>query len=124
MPQRRPLGEISGNRRDGKELTPIQRAEVVGAAKCGVRYADISRILDIAPITVRRTYELSDQRDLHESLSRAGRPSLTSERDKRAVVRYARFNPKSTYRQMHQDLQISLSDSTIKRILLPYHLRK
>jgi DNA-directed RNA polymerase specialized sigma24 family protein len=52
MPQRRPLGEISGNRRDGKELTPIQRAEVVGAAKRGVRYADISRILDIAPTTV------------------------------------------------------------------------
>jgi hypothetical protein len=124
MPPRRPLREISGNRPINHELTPNQRAEIVGAAKCGVGYADIGRILDFAPSTVRYTYELSSQRNVNESISRAGRPSITSERDKRTVVRYARFHPKSTYAQMRTDLQILLSDNTIKRILLPYHLRK
>lgn len=124
MPQRRPLRELSGNRRDGNELISIQRAEVDGVAKCGVSYANVSRMLGFAPSTVRRTYDLSTQQNLHESLLRAGRPSITSKRDRRTVIRYARFNPKATYAQLRIDLQILLSDSTIKRILLPFHLRK
>jgi hypothetical protein len=98
MPPRRPLGEINGNRRINYKLTPNQRAEIVGAAKCGVRIADISRILNFAPLTVRYTYELSEQRDTNVSISRAGRPSTISARIKRTVVGYARYNPKSTYR--------------------------
>jgi transposase len=124
MPSRRPLREINGNRPINHELTPNQRAEIVGAAKCGVRITDIGRMLNFTPSTVRYTYELSEQRDTNVSISRAGRPSITSARVKGTVVGYARCYPKSTYRQMRADLEISLSDSTIKRILLPYHLRK
>jgi hypothetical protein len=124
MPPRRPLGEINGNRRINHKLTPNQRAEIVGAAKYGVRIADIGRILKFAPSTVRYTYELSEQRDTNVSISRAGRPSTIPARIKGTVVDYARYNPKSTYRQIRADLEISLSDSTIKRIILPYYFRK
>jgi hypothetical protein len=98
MPPRRPLGEINGNRRINYELIPNQRAEIVGAAKCGVRIANIGRILNFAPSTVRYTYELSEQRDINVSISRAGRPFIISVRVKGTVVGYARYNPKSTYR--------------------------
>ena len=124
MPPRRPLREISGNRPVNHELTPTERAEIVGAAKCGVIFADIGCVLNFTPSTVRYTYELSEQHSLHESLLHIGRPSITSERGQRAIVQYAYFHPKSTYRQMRADLQILLSDSTIKRILLSYHLCK
>jgi hypothetical protein len=97
MPPRRLLGEINGNRRINYELIPNQRAEIVGAAKCGVRIADINRIFNFAPLTVRYTYELSEQRDTNVSISRAGRPSIISARVKRIFVGYARYNPKSTY---------------------------
>lgn len=40
------------------------------------------------------------------------------------IIRYARIHPKSTYAEMRQNLQLLLSYSTIKRILLPYHIRK
>jgi hypothetical protein len=32
-----PLGEISGNIPEQKELTPYERAQIIGAAKCGVK---------------------------------------------------------------------------------------
>jgi hypothetical protein len=98
MPLRQPLGEINGNRRINYELTPNQRAEIVGAAKCGVRIANIGRILNFAPLTVRYTYELSEQRDTNVSISRTGRPSIISARVKGTVIGYARYNLKSTYR--------------------------
>jgi hypothetical protein len=97
MPPRRPLGEINGNRRINHKLTPNQRAEIVGAAKCRVRIADIGRILNFAPLTVRYTYELSEQRDTNVSISRTGRPSIISARVKGTVIGYARYYLKSTY---------------------------
>jgi hypothetical protein len=98
MPPRRPLGEINGNRRINYKLIPNQRAEIVGAAKYEVRIADISRILNFAPSTVRYTYELSEQRDINVSISRTGRPSIISAKVKGTVIGYARYNLKSTYR--------------------------
>jgi hypothetical protein len=98
MPPRRPLGEINGNRRINYKLTPNQRAEIVRAAKYGVRIADISRILNFAPLTVRYTYELSEHRDTNVSISRAGRPSIISVRVKGIIIGYTYYYLKSTYR--------------------------
>ena len=40
------------------------------------------------------------------------------------VVRYVRINLKHTYRQIRRSLTVSLSTSTIKRILEPFDIRK
>ena len=53
--QRLPLGEISGNIKHRKELTPYERAEIIGAAKCGVNPSAISARLSLSRRTVRST---------------------------------------------------------------------
>jgi hypothetical protein len=60
MSLRRPLGEINSNRRINYKLTPNQRAEIVGVAKYKMRIADINRILNFTPLTVRYIYKLSE----------------------------------------------------------------
>jgi hypothetical protein len=81
-------------------------------------------MLNFAPSTVRYTYKLSEQRTTNQSIARTGRPYIITARVKGTVVNYARSYPKSIYQETRVDLEISLSDSTIKRILLLYHLRK
>jgi hypothetical protein len=55
IPQRRPLGEISGNRPVGHELTVNDRSQIVSAVKCSVRIADAARAFDFRPSTVKTT---------------------------------------------------------------------
>jgi IS30 family transposase len=124
MPTRRPLCEISGNRPVGHELTVNERAQIVGAVKCGVRIADTARALDFTPSTVKTTVRRDSIRTANEALPRTGRPKKASNRDIRAIVRYVRINPKNTYRKIRQELQLSFSSRTIKRILEPFHIRK
>ena len=86
MPPQRPLCEISGNRPVNHELTSTERAEIVGAAKCEVKFTDIGRILNFMSLTVWYIYELSEQHSLHKLLLHIDRPSITSERGQRVIV--------------------------------------
>jgi transposase len=124
MPQRRPLGETSGNRPVGYELIVNDCAQIVGAVKCGVRIADAARAFDFTPSTVKTTVRRNSVRHANEDLPRSGRPIKATERDVCTIIRYVRVNPKHTYRQIKTQLRISLSASTIKRILAPFHIRK
>ena len=124
MAQRKALGEISGNRAKGHELTVNQRAQIVGAVKCGATIVDVSKTLNFNPTTVITTVQKDSIRQDNQSLPRSGRPKKADARDIRTIVRYVRINPKHTYRQIKQQLRISLSASTIKRILAPFHIRK
>lgn len=123
MLQRRPLGEISGNRPVGHE-TVNDRAQIVGAVKCGVRIAGAARAFGFTPSTVKTPVRRNSVRHANEALPRSGRPIKATERDVRTIIRYVRINPKRTYRQIKTQLRISLSASTIKRILAPFHIRK
>jgi hypothetical protein len=123
MAQRRPLGEISGNRPAGHELTVNDRAQIVGAIKCGARPCEVSRTLDFTPNPIFTTVQRDSIRQDNHSLPRSGRPKKATDRDIRTIVRYVRVNPKHTYRQIRQSLRILLSTSTIKRILAPFHIR-
>jgi transposase len=124
MPQRRPLSEISGNRPEGHELTVNDRAQIIGAIKCGVSIADAARTLDFPPSTVKTTIRRDSVRSANATLPRSGRPSKASARDIRTIIRYVRINPKHTYRQIRQELQLSFSSRTVKRIIEPFHIRK
>jgi DNA-directed RNA polymerase specialized sigma24 family protein len=59
---RRPLGEINGNSRRGKDLTPVQRALLEGARRVGASWADIAKEFDIPQSTVRSTIKLASVR--------------------------------------------------------------
>jgi Transposase len=80
--------------------------------------------LDFTPSIVKATLRRDSIRTANEALPRPGRPKKASDRDIRAILRYVRINPKNTYRKIRQELQLSFSSRTIKRILEPFHIRK
>jgi len=52
MPQRTPLGPISGNKAARKELTPLQRAEITTVAAWGVSRREIEEHYNVPKSTV------------------------------------------------------------------------
>ena len=60
---RQVLGEISGNRRKGRELSAGIRGEIVGTRKSGLSLIDIAEEYNINLSTVVRTVKLVDIRN-------------------------------------------------------------
>jgi transposase len=117
MPQRRILGEIDGNRPVRKELTPIQRAQIVGAIDGGASIRETAKRLGFPYSTVRSTVKASPQRHNHQDIPRAGRPPKWGARDERFILKYARRHPKATYAQIRAEMPTPLSRETIRKIL-------
>ena len=93
---RTPLGPISSNRvykKQKKELTPLQRSEIIGAAKCGVPKFMIADALHQDASTVSKTIKKATLRSNQRSLSRSGRPKTWTSRDQRRLVIFVRRNP-------------------------------
>ena len=124
MPQRPALREISANRPAGHELSVNQRAQIVGAVKCGSKIADTARALNFLPSTVRITVLRDAVRHDNKTQPRNGRPKKATDRDICIIIRYVRINLKHTYRQIRKSLATMLSKNTIKRILEPFNIRK
>ena len=119
---RTPLGPISSNRvykKQKKELTPLQRSEIIGAAKCGVPKFMIADALHQDASTVSKTIKKATLRSNQRSLSRSGRPKTWTSRDQRRLVIFVRRNPWATWQQVREGTGVTYSDSTLKRILEP-----
>jgi transposase len=117
MPQQRVLQEIDANPRIRKELKPILRAQIVGAAVCGVGIRETARRLKIPPATVQTTLRRDTQRQDHQSSPRTGAPHKTSARERATIIAYVRANPKHTYAQIRENVAPTLSSKTISRIV-------
>jgi Transposase len=114
---RAPLGEIDGNRRPHTELSPYLRGQIKRSHQLGQGYKKIGKELKIAHSTVRYTLNINPYRIDGETLPRAGRPKLYTEKDARRIVRFIRIHPKSTYQDIKQNLHTYLSHDTLGRIL-------
>lgn len=117
MPPRTPLGEIPGNAQKPIDLTPFQRGQISGKASTGRSIAGISQDLKIADSTVRRTLNQQSQHLDGQSLSKSGRPRISSSLDIRNILRVVRANPKTTYEKIRRALNLIFSNDTLKRIL-------
>jgi transposase len=111
-----PLQPISGNKRRGKELSPYLRGQIMSAREEGASFRDIAKRLEIPVSTVFTTVKSTGRQEGH-SLSRTGRPSYISERDKRALLRFVRANPRATYAVVRQETGLTLCTDTIRQIL-------
>ena len=75
--------------------------------------------------TIRTTLRRSHIRNENgESLSRDGRPSKISERDKRRILREVRHNPKHTYKEVISRLILDITPRTLSRFLDTYDIKK
>jgi transposase len=123
MPSKRqPLGQISGNVSNRKQLTPIERAEIIGASKCGVRPGKIAKDLLVPRTTVYTTIDRAPQRDNHKTRVRSGRPREYTRYRKRILLRVVRQFPKYTYKQLWAFSGLKMHDSTMRRILQRHYI--
>jgi Transposase len=117
MPQRRPLAEIDANPRKRIELTPSKRAQIVGAAACGLGISKIAQNLEIPVSTVQYTLKVDSKRQNQISSPRPGQPRKSSARDLVKIIDYVRANPKHTYAQIRDNVVPNLSNRTFSRFL-------
>ena len=116
-PIRTPLGRVSGNSRRGPDLTPVQRAKIIGAAEHGISPSQIATTYGLKYTTIQSTIQLDPERDNCNSQPRSGRPKSYTDRDVRIVLRFVRKHPKATYTEVKSEIGLDISHSTIKRIL-------
>ena len=111
------------------EVSVIERAEIIGAYKCGVKPAVISRKLGIPDRTVRNVIKKFDTDHTVENKQRSGRPRALSERNVRSLVRITRKNRRGTLAsftaELNHALPMQVSVDTVRRALheMGYHAR-
>jgi hypothetical protein len=116
-PIRAPLGQISSNIRRGPELTPIQRAKIIGAVEHSISPAEVVATYRLLDSTVRSIIQLDLERNECESKPRIGRLKKYTPYNKRIILQYVRNNPKHTYAQVKKGCNLKISHTTIKAIL-------
>jgi transposase len=131
MPPRTPPGPRSANAHvqkkskvSGIELSPHKRSVIEGLHKAGCSVKSISEIENTPRSTVRDTIKFLDVRPKGQSLSRSGRPPTLTKVEKRSIIRFCRKNVKATYLEVKQQLQLSCSLSTIRRVVRKQGIKK
>lgn len=116
-PIRTPLGHISQNRQPYAQLSPTQRAEIVGASKVGATPAQCARTFGVDKETARLTILKAKLRVDHESIPKKARKKSYSDHEERRIVRHCRLFPKDTYADVIRACNVSCKKTTIKKIL-------
>ena len=124
MAQRTPLAPLDLNRIRNQELSPWLRGSIQTWAAVGLGNAEIARKTFLTPATVQSTLRRNSQRHEGTTLSRSGRPSKLSRRDRRALLRYVCKNLKLSYEQVLADTGLPISKKTAYRILREEGIKK
>lgn len=117
MPPRTPLGLISGNSRRGPELNDFARGEIAALKRIGLRISEITREVNRPWQTVKNVIARLKGDPQATPRPHPGAPEKASDRDKRAILRVVRGNPKLSARMVVAESGVKVSESTIRRIL-------
>jgi transposase len=90
-PTRTPLAPITPNRPAGFQLTPYERAKLIGRREAGQSLDQIAKETRTPKSTVKSTIDKAEYRYEGESQPRSGRPVEYTERDERILLRFARL---------------------------------
>ena len=85
-PQRRALEEISRNKRAKPNLTPEERARIIGKAEAGCSTKELGEEFGVTPQCIRNTLRRWASYATIKDLPRSGRPKKTTPRDVRRLV--------------------------------------
>lgn len=116
--------KISANRSRNAEISIEQRVSINTTLEAGKSPTEIADIHDIARRTVYNTRDRWLRDNLIKSRPRSGRPPNSNCHTRRYIYRLARKHPRWSYSAIIADLDESISQSTIQRILRRYSLRK
>jgi transposase len=117
MPRRRVLVDIPPNIQRGKELSDATKERLIGRAAAGQTGGQIAAIEQLPESTVYHAIQRIQKRQTTANAVRSGRPKDYTTRDKRAVIRAVRKDPKLTYKDLRKETGLNLSNDTFKRIL-------
>ena len=85
----------------GRDLTPAERSEIIGARKCGVPLKIISEKLNVSSSTVEYTIRRWQKRQEKTGV-RLGRPSKLSVTEGETLIQRAREDPFVSLEEMRQ----------------------
>jgi hypothetical protein len=114
-PLRTPLRSISGNRPKGSEISPYIRGQVIGKASEGADPTSIAKDLKLTRSTVNYTLQQDELRNDGHSLPRKPRKKSYTDADERRILRHVRLNPKDTYQQVIDQLELGCRRETLRR---------
>jgi hypothetical protein len=128
-PQRTPLGRIDPNQLRGKDMSPYNRGQVIGAYINGLTQREIKDKYKFSRKAIRGAIALNILNTNRASLPRTGRPKVYNERDRRMMLRNLRSYPKLTFQQRCEDTGLTISNSYIKDLarangLTHWHAKK
>jgi IS30 family transposase len=124
MARRTPLAPLDLNRIKNQELFPWLRGSIQTWAAVGLGNAKIAQKIFLTPATVQSTLRRNLQRHEETTFSRFGRSSKLSRRDRKALLRYVRKNPKLSYEQVLVNIGFPISKKTAYRILKEEGIKK
>jgi hypothetical protein len=122
--KRIPLHEIYGNKTPRVEHSPYVRGQIIGMRDMGAKWVEIEEKLGVPESTCRSIYSRKEDSPEGRSQDRSGRPKSYTKRDERKLVREARLNPTSSYRELSSAANWSSSKRTASRVLSIYNIKK
>ncbi len=117
MLRRKALASISGNETHRKELDLLTKGKIAGQAELGATPTQIGRNLNVPRTTVQSVLQRLETTPSGVNKPRPGRPSIITPRASRALLRYVRINPKTTWERMKRDTGLDVSRDTLRRTL-------
>ena len=121
-PRRVPLQDISGNIKRRRELTPYERAEIVGASKCRLKPGQIAKHLPYSRRTIRSTILQAGYCKNRVSKPQSGRLPLWGQYKEQVILRVVCQFPKFNYKQIQAFTGLKYCDKTIQKILRKHHI--
>lgn len=111
------LGEITGNSRKGKDLDSFQLGQISAYAETGVGATKQGQALKLKRETLRDAVQRVTTRSTTTPAKKTGRPVSYTPRDKRAILRIVKVNPRIPAAQIKNESGVKRSVNTIKKIL-------
>lgn len=106
-----------------REMTASERATIYNRRKSGETLSSIGKDYDLSPEGVRNISKRLDARGSAENLPRSGRKRKTQSRDDRKILKEVKNNSKITAKEIQEKLELTISETTIKRRIREKGLR-
>ena len=113
---RTPLGQISGNRQPGHELSPYQRGQIIGLSAAGTSQRKIAAQLSLSKGAIQYTLDHKESRPGGLSAPRCSHPPKYTLRETRKMLRCVRIYPKMTFDERRAHCDTKMSNSHIKNL--------
>jgi hypothetical protein len=117
LPQRTPLGAISGDHIPNKHLSPYEHGKIASYKLGGTTPIQITLGLNLPRTIIQNTLYQDLLRDQSKTLPKAPRNKSYTDTDERFFFRHVRLYPKDIYVAVKHTCNFWYSTITIKRIL-------